>query len=551
MALSPVNQRLAADAYERATNRAALERMERLYHDLAYQCHGPQRAMVTDPSRNLAVLVGGRGGKTTGFRARAVRRAIKTPKAAVLFVASTKEQCRKIFWEPLKDINDRYRLGMEFHETRLEARLPNRSTIKLFGMDDMKQIDSIRGIPWHEVIIDECGAYPPKLLQHFIERVVEPRLDDFPDTSLTIGGTPGHVLDGIFYERTRVGGDPEGYSVHQWSLAEAKDSGPEEWQEHAKRVWARALEKKAEKGWSDDHPVWMREYLGLWAADDTEMVFRYRAYDDEGKLKNCWKPKYRRGLAVLPGTPEDWTYIYSMDEGYKDPFALNIFAVNPYDGEMLHVYCFERTGMYSGSIAELLLGEARSTEDIAFGYEPGDKEAEREEVVRGLFGATGWPSKFVGDIGPGLQKELANTYGIWVERVEKRPDYKHDAIELTNGDFIDDRIKVLYGSHLHHQLTTLQWSVDDFGHLKENKGQANHSTDTLVYARMEAFHHHADEERPPPPPKSMEEAERLRLERLERESKEALFARGRAKQSDEPYADENWTYGDEDEENWS
>jgi hypothetical protein len=461
-----VADRAYADAQARNT-----DRWDQLYVELAEECHPAQQAFVTDPSPRLAVLCGGRAGKTTGMRARAIRRAVGTPKARVLFVASTGDQCRDIFWDPLKDINERYDLGMVFNETRLRAFCPwNRSWLRLFGMDNMREINKLRGIAWHEVLIDECGAYPPQLLEHFYERVIEPRLDDYPDTSLTIGGTPGHILRGPFYDATRTGGnETDEFSVHAWSLSDCKDEGPKDWQIHANRVWAKALEKKAKKGWSDSHPVWRREYLGIWAADDTEMVFRYRPHDEAGAEFNMWDPPREGGIVKLPAG--DWEYVYAMDEGYKDPFALNIFAFNRHDGELLHVYGYEQTGMHARPIAQLLLGEKHDAANPS-----------------GLIGATGWPSAFVGDIGEGLQLELRNTYGIAVARVDKRPGYKHDAIELTNGDFLDGRIKVLKGSALHKQLQELQWSVDDYGFLKENKGQANHSTDCLIGARQAAFH---------------------------------------------------------------
>ena len=39
------------------------------------------------------------------------------------------------------------------------------------------------------------------------------------------------------------------------------------------------------------------------------------------------------------------------------------------------------------------------------------------------------------------------------------------------------------GSHLHRQITGLQWSEQTSGALKEDPSQPNHSTDCLLYAR--------------------------------------------------------------------
>jgi len=79
--------------------------------------------------------------------------------------------------------------------------------------------------------------------------------------------------------------------------------------------------------------------------------------------------------------------------------------------------------------------------------------------------------------------ELANVYGLRFVKADRRPDSKFGAIELTNGDLVDGRIKILKDSPLEKQISVLQWKEDDFGRKKEDKAQANHSTDTLIYAR--------------------------------------------------------------------
>jgi hypothetical protein len=220
----------------------------------------------------------------------------------------------------------------------------------------------------------------------------------------------------------------------------------------------------------------------------------------------------------------DWEYVYALDEGYTDPCAINIFAFNRYDGQLLHVYCFEqRENMFARTIAELLLGPNRDADNPA-----------------GLFGATGWPSFFVGDLGEGLHLELRNVYGINVDRWPRKADYKHDAIELTNGDLLDGRIKVLKGSALEKQIETLQWSVDDYGHLKEHKGMANHSTDCLIMARDRALHSHREERPRPQPAPGSQEA----VKQWEDESLKQLLQKGKGDDFSGMLADagEGWEY---------
>jgi hypothetical protein len=130
------------------------------------------------------------------------------------------------------------------------------------------------------------------------------------------------------------------------------------------------------------------------------------------------------------------------------------------------VGAFERTGMYGKLIAELLIGAELDT------GKPG-----------GVLGVTGWPDGMIIDADQALIDELANVYGVRVAKAERKMDQKMGSIELVNGDLIEGRIKVLKGSPLDKQIRVLQWKPDEYGNPREDKAQANHSTDSLVYGR--------------------------------------------------------------------
>jgi hypothetical protein len=427
------------------------------------------------------------GGKTTGGRARLLRRMLRTPKARCLFIATTRAQAEELLWIPLKETLDKLGIAATFNETKLRCTLrQNGAQLRLVGADDKKEIEKLRGLPHHEVGIDEGASYDPTLLDHLVNRIISPRLGDYGG-SLWLIGTPGHVLSGLFYNVTRTSSDvsrpyadrenPEfanwlGWSTHTWHLEDGAPYVPA-----MGRLWQEAQLNKAANGWSDNHPVWKREYLGQWAADDTENVFRYRALTDDGQPWNCWDPERdaRTGFAKLP--PGDWRYVYGLDMGHGDPMAVVVFAWDPTERILRQVYGFERRNMYARPIAELLLGEELNHD------KPG-----------GLFGVTGWPDAIVADtthLGGALLDELANVYGIKILPAEQKA--KHDAIELMNGDLLDGRIKVLKGSTLEEQFLSLQWAEDQWGKIRENKAQANHSSDAAIYARRVAHHRFREE----------------------------------------------------------
>ncbi len=483
-ALQRVKQRKAAtDTSDWSDKEATLLR----------SCHPKQLAFVTDPGRRIAALVARGGGKTTGGRARLVRRMLRTPKAKCLFVATTRQQAEELMWPPLKELIEKLGIEATFNETKLRVTFRrNGAQLRLVGADDKREIEKLRGIPHHEVGIDEGASYDTALLDNLINRIISPRLGDYGGC-LWVIGTPGHVLSGLFYQVTRTGSEisrkyedrasPEyanwqRWSTHYWSL---QDGAP--YIGAMARLWAEALVNKEANGWTDSNPIWRREYLGQWAADDTENVYRYRAYAEDGSEWNGWSPEINpiTGIAILPAS--DWRFVYGLDMGHGDPMAVVIFAYSVSERILRHVYGFERRGMYAKTIAELLLGPELNHE------KPG-----------GLFGATGWPDAIVADtagLGDAMLDELANVYGIRIAAAEKKN--KFDAIELFNGDLVDGRIKILAGSLLEEQLLGLQWAEDQWGKIKENKAQANHSTDAAIYARRVALHQFKEEQPTPRP----------------------------------------------------
>jgi hypothetical protein len=140
------------------------------------------------------------------------------------------------------------------------------------------------------------------------------------------------------------------------------------------------------------------------------------------------------------------------------------------------VFAFERVEMYAKLIAELLLGEEQVAAFLATGTFPAKPG--------GVFGVLGeWPDGLVMDGSETLIAELANNYGIRFVKADRKPDAKVAGIEIVNGDLVDGRIKLIKDSPLEKQIRVLQWKEDDFGQKREDKAQANHSTDCLIYGR--------------------------------------------------------------------
>lgn len=479
---SPLSRRAFFGRWSRAVAARSTAGWEEKIAVLLALCHPWQRDFVQDRSRLICALVGARGGKTTGGRARFFVRMMRTKRARCLFIAKSREDARELIWEKLKETVGELGLQDEvvFQEQRLVMTFKrNRSFLKLVGADDQAEIDKLRGKPWHEVGIDEAASMRPELLENLIIQVLGPRLGDYKGT-LWVVGTPGHILRGYFYDLTKEGSEKSrpyremdkhpgwtGWTFHAWNV---QDAAP--YAQAIANAWEDALLQKLNEGWSDDNPIWRRERLGKWAADDTRMVFRYSVE------RNRWKPaeKDRHGVAVLPPPRGRWHFVVGMDLGHSDPTAVEVLAWDDGDtGKNLwHVFEFYQRGVYARILAVLFLGA--------------DLNA---NVPTGLFESLGWPDGMVADVGRGGGEsaelaELANVYGLAIEPAKEKD--RHDSIELFNGDLLDGRIHVLEGSKLEEQLLGLQWEIDKWGLPEKNKRQRDDAADGGMYARKIAWH---------------------------------------------------------------
>lgn len=486
-----------------------------LVERLLANCHPKQRDFVLDPADQVSARVGRGRGKTTGDMFRLLIRMFTQPRAQCIFIAETKPHAESLMWEPLKVACDRLGLvsgkDVFFKDTKLQMRVKRTgSMLQLHGADKKKEIEKLRGLPFDEAIIDEAGILNPTILEWLVDRIISPRLRG----PIVLTSTPYHVLRGHFYEATRPGGpkhrpyaerdDPKwkdwagGWSSHFWAGEDpdcAKIPALAE-------LWRRALIRKSIEGWSDSNPIWRREYLGEWSADNTDNVYKYTAIlgsDDprgpEGTPWNQWDPPRlpnKEGCpqgfvdleAACPGV-RDWHFAIALDKGNKDPFACTVHAWSPQDPsrKFRHVWGMEKLGgMYAKQIAVMLIGEA-ATERMLHGQEQGE--------LGGILGVTGWPDVFVADADQALLDELSNVYGIKIKKAEKNKDSKVGGVEITNGDLYEGLFVALKdgtpgAGSLEKQLTDLQWKPDENDILKEDPAQSNHSSDCGMYARREA-----------------------------------------------------------------
>jgi len=531
--------------YQERVNRPA--KITELVRRIEASCMPVQRPFVMeDAHRKQALLTSRRAGKTSAVQRKIARGALLHRRARYLYIALSRPTAEEILWDPLKQFADELEIPATFYESSLTMEFKDTgSTLQLLGADDKKECDKKRGQKYHGAAVDESASFPGKMLKYLLDEVLRWSLMDFRGW-LALVGTPGNLLTGPFYGATREGAprtrqwkdrDSEewaskactcangtadpcvafAWSMHAWGLAD-NIAQPHLWQE--------ALAEKEQEGWTDENPIWVREALGRWAADDTGRVYRYRKHilGPDGKPIdwNTWHPleKSKQNPFGLP-LGHAWHFVLGGDLGSKKSAKEKAERVQLEDDlpggtrmdredrnkTILGLFAYADTSPNFWHAAEKVVPPDPVKGSIT-------RLAEEIKAIEGLCGAYGGATLDAIVIDDGNRSgggmicdELAAVHEVPAQKADKAN--KANAIELVNSDLVDGRFKVLPGSHLEREMEVLQW--DESGQ-KENPSQANDACDTATYARKESLHTYGHE-LPPEPPAPPPEAPRTRRER--------------------------------------
>ncbi len=269
-----------------------------------------QLDFVKDPSKYVAACCSVRSGKTTACAADLIDTALKYPGTTELYITLSRGSGERIVWPDLLKINREYNLGAEVNISKLSLTFPivppysNPSIIYLFGANDDKQIEIIRGLSNVALVyIDEAQAFR-ELIKTLIDDIVAKRLYDTNGRCRVIG-TPGPLMSGYFYDICE-GVSKDGWSHHHWDMRSnpwlLKKSGltPDQLiEQDCKR-----------RGVTIDDPSIQRECFGRWKHDPNALLLNY-------------DPKVN-DYDVLP--PGDYIYILGIDLGHSDSDSLSLLA---------------------------------------------------------------------------------------------------------------------------------------------------------------------------------------------------------------------------------
>lgn len=461
---------------------------ESMYESLSKNPY--QQYLIDDPSTRKAALCPRRSGKSWAAMAYAHIVCLKQPNARVVIATLTLKTAKNIYWWEMEAFARHYGLNLDRNLNELRVDFPNGSKIMLIGAESKAQVDKLRGGKYNLIIIDECKSFPEIILTELIREVMEPALDDYKGTLLLIG-TPGNLLAGPFYEATFPGliddredsnlrGQPFSrcYANPEPYWKRTKGTEPR-WSRHTwsrqdnvfiPHLWAESLKRKAREGWDDDHPTWLREYLGHWVPADSAYVYALNAMIRKDKDRCLWYPdlKSNEKFGLPPG---NWHYVLGLDLGFEDDTALCIVAYNDLDPILYHCWEMKKPHLDVDQVGTWV-EHARS-------------------LVDGQFDA------IVGDFGGG-GKQIIETfrrrYGINIIAAEKTQ--KFDYIELLNADYLSGRIRIMKNSDLYHEKCMLTWDLSKAskemlaktGKLREAPELPNHLCDAFLYTWRYCYH---------------------------------------------------------------
>jgi hypothetical protein len=354
-----------------------------------------------------------------------------------------------IIWPPLMELNERYNLGLEFIKTTSDIRLPNGSTIKVFGAGSLREMDKIRGIgaTLNLVILDEAQNFGSDMYK-LIREILLPATVTHK-APILITGTPSAACAGPFYDIVHGGGEMfkgddgdqlMGWSQHKWLM---KDNPYIPDVEHQYRV------HKAANNWTDASPAFRREYLGEWVRDTEGLCY------------------YNKDTMVVDRFPiersHDWRYILGVDVGTRDPWAFTMLAMSR---DIQATYVLE------------------STEEKLTTLEAGDRVREFLEQ---------YPCHSVivdtGGQGAAPVAQWKDTHPLLpITPVKKGYGSVDMGIQIINADIQADRLFFVKGltETLRVQMATLIWdhkaSPTGARRVKRGDGYPDHCADSMRYA---------------------------------------------------------------------
>jgi len=457
--------------------------------------HAKQFELLSSPKQFKALQTCRRWGKTTNSIFECLIHDKRFPKSTIFYIVpDSKSHARRLFWRPFMQADKALGLGLSFHETDKRITTPNGTDILLFGAHDKDASIQLRGDQsgLSLAILDECKDFGP----HFEEVVTEaviPALRDWGGT-LILQGSPGSILDGMFYRICVSDPVPAGWQVVKgkvWDNTFIKD----ERERDPDYVWEKYYKPL---GYARDSAKVRRELDGEWCSDETERIYLY----DSARNHYDFSGTGPHGLPAGPhGQQHEWSYCLGLDLGESDANAFVVGAFSDTHRDLFVVDVYARSHM--------------SIDEIAAKYR--ELEAKYDTFVFAVADTGGY--------GRGIVTDLQTRHNLPLEAAIKSRD-KLGTIAIMNSDFLTGRIKAHKDSKLAAEWLKLTKHV----RLGDKKTILQHTDlgDAALYMHKASLHWASSEMIVKPLPETPEyflEAEKTAIDKMTQERQQRSSAR--------------------------
>ncbi len=481
---------VAADALAELSRRAKEELAKRrrtpafkaaVIAALRAELFAEQIAVLDDPSPRIAMCCSRRAGKSeVAARMLAIALIEAKHNEYVMFAARTLLRARQIIFGLMEKINDDYGLGWRMSAHLGQIVTEDGGCFMLLGVDDANSTEKVRGSKYRLAFLDESATYEA-LLERLVVDCLEPgTIDMKPRGRIVLAGTPGYNKTGYWF--AVASGAKPGWSSHYWTLR----TNP-----HIPDVEASLKSIRDANSWSEDEPVYLREYCGLWTSDESTLV--YAANDKRNTCRLEDLPTPPPGMSFEAWVKELWLTTVSADIGYTDAFAVAVLGSPPHSRDIFILETFKHVGLLAPEQAEHI-GRFRTK------YRP----------LRTVIDAGGQ--------GKLVQAEFNQRYASTMggPAIPAKKMGKVEAIGQMNSDLRLGRIKALLpaAADLFKEWVELPWADDDKTLI--HPSYKNHVSDAVLYGWRE---HRSFMAKNAPPAETEETRERERLEARMRAAK--------------------------------
>lgn len=430
--LTPRQERLLREALKR---RSKETKTQVVLQNLRASLFRQQRNLFDDPAKMRAVHSGRRAGKTHAARAIVLRTLLEIPGCFVPILELTRTcAAARVFWKGMCKLLDEHGVGYQSNKLEMTIRLENGSEVAIFGANQSDLAERFRGDAYPLVVFDEVGSFRPSILEYLIKESVGPAMLDY-DGSILVIGTPGAPF-GPYYDICHS----DLWSVHHWTCLNNTGLKVDV------RKWLASYRK--DQGWAEDHPIYMREWLGKWVVNTDNLVYEFETNRNTCKRIDADVSKLR--------------YVLGIDLGYNDSTAFSVLAYHPKTTNVWCVEVFKRTELIPSAVA-----------------------AEVEKLQqRYQFNAIVADS---GGMGKGYVEEMKQSFGLPILNAEKTQ--KFSQIEFFNGSLRTGRLKFVRpeADDAIEEMSLLQWSNKNLRKIDDK--YEDHAMDATLYAHRHVHSH--------------------------------------------------------------